>query len=106
MKFVRFGLALLICAVCAAACGEPAVQRPVTTPTMTASMAKPPKLRLPGTVTPHRAAVTLELVPKADAIEGAIDLELTFNESTDLLWLNATELEIREAHLDVSGAKI
>ena len=73
---LRVGLALV---VCAAACGEPAVQRPATTPTTTASLAKPPKLRLPATVTPRSAAVTLELVPKADTIVRTVGKEERFD---------------------------
>ena len=80
--------------------------RLAASPPGSAAIAKPPRLRLPTTVTPRRAEITLELIPQRDTFEGEIDLDLTFDEPTDLLWLDATEIEVREAHLTASGATI
>ncbi|HEU4535737.1 MAG TPA: M1 family metallopeptidase, partial [Polyangiaceae bacterium] len=67
---------------------------------------RPPSLRLPPTASPVRASATLTLVPAAETFEGEIDLDLTFNEASDLLWLNARDIEVREARLEAGGATV
>ncbi len=102
----------LVAALGGCADDPPAAGRPPAAPTAPlapappAPAAAPPALRLPAAAAPTRASVSLTLVPGADAFEGEIDLELAFHEATDLLWLNATEIEVREARLEAGGATI
>lgn len=77
MKF----LSLLTASICAFA---------ATAPT-------PPKLRLSDNVRPSRYAIDLTVVPDKDTFEGIADAEVEIQQPAELIWLNATALQIREA---------
>jgi aminopeptidase N len=106
-----FALALASLAACSGEASGPkpppnAPPSPAATGSPAPSTPAPPALRLPPTATPTRAAVTLTIKPTASDLEGEIDLDLVVNEPTDLLWLNASQLEVREARLEAGGATI
>jgi alanyl aminopeptidase len=69
--------------------------------------AKVPSLRLPEGARPTRYKVALELDPSRSVFSGAVDIQLELAQPTSLLWLNATALTIREAHvvLDQKGGE-
>jgi alanyl aminopeptidase len=62
-----------------------------------------PSLRLPGTATPIRYAVNLTIVPDRDTFEGSVDIDVDIQQPENLLWLNATKLNIKEATLQAGG---
>jgi alanyl aminopeptidase len=64
---------------------------------------QPPAFRLGDAVKPLRYAADLTVVPAQDTFSGAIDIALSVGKSTPVLWLNATDLTIREATLSVNG---
>lgn len=70
------------------------------------SPSAPPKLRLGEQVEPTRYAVELTVVPTDDTFSGAIDIDLELRAATSFIWLNATELTVREASLDAEGRSI
>lgn len=65
-----------------------------------------PKLRLPDDVRPVRYAVELTLIPGEPQFSGSIDIDVTVAKATDLIWLNATELTIREATIGGQAATV
>ncbi len=70
-----------------------------------AATAEPPALRLdPSIAVPVRTAVEATIVPDRDDFEGKVTLELEIKKPTDILWLNAAELDIHSAEL-VAGGK-
>jgi alanyl aminopeptidase len=101
-------LAILLAAValllaCSAAPPAPP-PRPEGTPSTL--VATPPALRLPTTVLPVKQSATLSLSPEADTFDGSTDIELDVRQATPLLWLNATEIAVREAWAEVGGARL
>jgi alanyl aminopeptidase len=67
---------------------------------LTAAFAQaPPELRLGRAVEPVQYGADLTVLPAGDTFDGVIDIALKVHESTPLIWLNATELTIREASL-------
>ena len=64
-----------------------------------------PTLRLPAGVTPIRESAELVLDPADDAFHGEVDLAFRVSAPTSFIWLNATDLDIREASLVVGEAK-
>jgi aminopeptidase N len=70
-----------------------------------AALPEPPKLRLPGNVSPLRYAAELTLVPAQEKFTGAIAIDLEIKEPTALLWLNASDLTIGSATLTVNGER-
>jgi alanyl aminopeptidase len=62
-----------------------------------------PRLRLPDTTVPTRYSVNLTIVPDQDNFEGAVDIDVSVKEPEDLLWLNATNLNIKEAIFKGAG---
>ncbi|HEU4405948.1 MAG TPA: M1 family metallopeptidase [Polyangiaceae bacterium] len=105
---LRPALALAALAACSGEAPTPkrAAAPPPPAAAPGAPAPSPPSLRLPAAAAPTRAAVTLRLVPAESTIEGELELDLNFNEPTDLLWLNATEIEVREARLEAGGARV
>jgi alanyl aminopeptidase len=95
--------ALLLAAACADPLPPAAPLPPPTTASSTAASPRPPALRLPKTAAPVRYTATLTLVPSATKFEGAVDVDLTLTEPSALLWLNATALQVKEAHFEVGG---
>jgi alanyl aminopeptidase len=66
----------------------------------------PTSVRLPAGATPKKITATLTLDPSADTFEGESDLDLTFEKASRMLWLNATEMQVSEAWLEVNGKRI
>jgi alanyl aminopeptidase len=64
---------------------------------LSAVAAEAPKLRLPEDVRPVRYAADLTLIPGEKTFSGAIDIDVEVAKPTPLVWLNATELTIRQA---------
>ncbi len=60
---------------------------------------QPPKLRLDRSARPTRYALDLTIVPSEDEFSGSIEIQLELSKPNDLIWLNATELQIRSATL-------
>ena len=58
----------------------------------------PPKLRLGGAAKPTHYALDLTVVPSQDTFTGTVDIDVQLRQPTSLLWLNAAELAISEAH--------
>ena len=73
---------------------------------LSAFAAEAPKLRLPGDVRPIKHAADLTLVPGEKTFSGAIDIDVELAKSSSLIWLNATELTIREASIGSQPAAI
>jgi hypothetical protein len=59
----------------------------------------PPKFRLPGIASPDHYRLDLTIIPNKDTFTGTVDIDLNFLHASKELWLNANQLEIREAHL-------
>ncbi len=57
----------------------------------------PPKLRLGDAAAPSHYAVDLTLIPDRDAFQGKVDIDIDVRVPSEIIWLNATELEISEA---------
>ena len=75
-------------------------------PGVSAEDHKPPDLRLPAFATPLRYRVHLNVAPNQDTFTGSIDIDLTFNESSPILWLNADKLKIKDATLEAARQTI
>ena len=63
----------------------------------------PPTLRLGNQAHPDRYAVQLTLDPDREAFEGQIEIALTLQEPSSLIWLNGTNLEVQEASIASNG---
>ena len=59
--------------------------------------AETPKLRLPDDIRPTRYAADLTLIPGEKTFSGAIDIDVELAKPASLIWLNATDLTIRQA---------
>jgi cytosol alanyl aminopeptidase len=66
----------------------------------------PPDLRLGDSARPRHYALDLTIVPSEDDFSGKVDIDLELREPKALLWLNATELEIRRASIRVGSESI
>lgn len=99
MKTVDRRIPLAPCAVAVLLALAAAVPGYAQEAATTSAEPQPPELRLPGNAQPLSYAAELELDPRQPEFEGSIDIRLELAEATDLLWLNATELEIEEAAL-------
>ena len=64
----------------------------------------PPELRLPDTVAPVEYKANLTLDPAKTSFSGHIAISLDIKQSTDVIWLNASQLKIENAVLK-NGAK-
>ena len=58
---------------------------------------EPPKLRLGDAVEPSRYSVELTLVPGSDSFQGVVDIHIDVRTPSQIIWLNATRLEISKA---------
>jgi alanyl aminopeptidase len=65
---------------------------------------QPPTFRLPDAVKPLHYGAELTVVPAQDTFSGTIDIALSVQKSTPVIWLNATDLSIQAATLTVGGA--
>lgn len=63
----------------------------------------PPKLRLDDTARPTRYFLDLTVIPDRDTFTGVVEIDLEIRKPTSHLWLNATDLTIRKADLQVRG---
>lgn len=63
----------------------------------------PPKLRLADDVRPTRYALDLTILPTEDSFRGSIDIDVRLRAATSLIWLNATELLIEQATLNLGS---
>jgi alanyl aminopeptidase len=55
---------------------------------------------------PTRYAARLKLIPTEDTFTGTIDVDLVLQKATAALWLNGSELVIREATMEMEGESI
>jgi alanyl aminopeptidase len=65
--------------------------------------AEAPGLRLGDAVRPVRYAADLTVVPSEETFSGTVDIDLDVRRETPVIWLNATELTVREAVLTSGG---
>ncbi|HZI64873.1 MAG TPA: hypothetical protein VFE44_08835, partial [Thermoanaerobaculia bacterium] len=66
----------------------------------------PPALQLDDRARPIRMAVELTIVPEKDAFPGVATIDLEFRRPSRVLWLNATEINVREATLEAGGERL
>jgi alanyl aminopeptidase len=66
----------------------------------------PPKLRLGDAAAPIRYTLDLTVVPTNDTFAGTIEIDLQLRQPTSLLWVNGSDLTVREAHLQVRGQSL
>jgi alanyl aminopeptidase len=71
-----------------------------------AQEATPPKLKLPDQVRPLRYAVDLEIKPEDPGFRGAIDIEISVDRPTAVVWLNARFLTVERATIGGQRAEI
>ncbi len=64
-----------------------------------------PALRLPDTAVPRRQSVDLTIVPDEVSFTGEVVIDIEVRRKTALLWLNAKEIEVREASIEAGGAR-
>jgi alanyl aminopeptidase len=72
-------------------------------PCVAAKSPEAPSLRLPNSAAPNRYAANLTIVPDKDTFQGSVDIDVDIKQPEDLLWLNATKLNIHEATLKTGG---
>ena len=68
-----------------------------------ATAPEPPKLRLGSSVLPSRYSIDLTIVPNQDVFQGIAEIALEFKQPANLIWLNALELKIKDAHIVAAG---
>src|SRR5580700_11628988 len=68
-------------------------------PALAAGAPEPPAFRLPDTARPLRYLIELTVVPGKDTFRGLAEIQLAVNKPADVLWLNATDLNIEQATL-------
>lgn len=62
-----------------------------------AAAVEPPELRLGGTVEPLEYEIGLRLDPKSETFTGSVEIRVTVLAPTDVIWLNARDLEFDTA---------
>ncbi|WP_394826041.1 M1 family metallopeptidase [Pendulispora albinea] len=95
--------ALAACGV--GACGGQKPPAPVQETQAKAIAPPQPTLRLPENARPVRYDLDLTLDPSKDDFAGAVGIDLTVQQPTTVIWLNARALRIREAHVTFGGKK-
>ena len=65
----------------------------------------PPTFRLPDSARPLAYALELTIVPEKEVFEGVVDIDTQVMKPSDVLWLNATGLTIKEAAFTPQGGK-
>ncbi len=68
-----------------------------------APAATPPPLRLGESATPLNYVARLVVDPARDDFEGEISIDVRLNQATKMIWLNATELNISRAKIDLQA---
>jgi len=111
-------LPLLALLLLAASCASPPSAPPPAAPAAPAAptapapagalaaSSAPPGIRLPATAAPVRYRATLTVVPGDATLKGEIDIDLDLREPTSLLWLNATDITVESAWIEVGGKRI
>ena len=69
----------------------------VVLPAFSTPALEPPKLRLDGSSQPLSYQADLTVVPDRDTFSGSVDIQIDVRSPSEILWLNAVGLEIREA---------
>jgi cytosol alanyl aminopeptidase len=85
------GLAITICTLWGSGCAQLPLE-PATTP---------PALRLGDAATPLSYAARLAVDPARDDFEGEISIDLRINTAAKIIWLNATEIKISSAKIEL-----
>ncbi len=113
MRRIRLSI-LMAVSVAATSCrGAPADTPATASSADTARGARPggapslraPALRLPATAVPRRQSVDLTIVPEQDTFAGEVVIDIELRRSTDVLWLNAKEIEVRQASIEAGGSR-
>jgi aminopeptidase N len=84
---------------------EPTAPPPPAPPAPRAPDPAPPALRLPSAARPVREAIDLRIDPRAPTFSGEVTIDLTIAEPTRVVWLNATELTLKDASVTIAGAR-
>ena len=74
--------------------------------TLSTFAAEAPKLRLPDDIRPVKYAADLTLIPGDKTFSGVIDIDVDLVKPASLIWLNSTELTIRQATIASQPAAI
>ena len=98
--FVRQSLILFLRMVCAGVLAAAVLAPPSFAQSSATAV---PGLRLPRNVEPLDYEAHLRVNPAEDAFTGTVDIRLRVLEPTDLVWLNAKGLTVREASASVPG---
>src|SRR5438270_394544 len=97
MRSARF-IPLIILGLAGGAAVPPAVAaKPAHTP---------PRVRLPTMVKPVRYAARLTVRPTEPTFTGAIDIDVTVDKATDIVWLDSTALKVTRAAMKLGNATI
>ena len=75
-------------------------------PSPTPAPPEPPKLKLPAVAAPTGYSVELSIDPSRKDFGGSVSIDLRLKEKTSVLWLNATELEVKKASVLVGDRSI
>jgi cytosol alanyl aminopeptidase len=70
-----------------------------------AAASPPPDLKLPDTVAPTGYELKLTVDPDADSYSGTVDIAVRIAAPTDLVWINATRLDLAEVRAVVDPAR-
>ncbi|MBV9037885.1 MAG: hypothetical protein JO182_25570, partial [Acidobacteriaceae bacterium] len=62
-----------------------------------------PKLRLPDSITPASYRAELTLDPAKPTFSGSISIKVNVKQPVDLIWLNATKIDVANASLQSGG---
>src|SRR5258708_9801802 len=74
--------------------------------TLSTLAAEAPKLRLPDDIRPIKYAADLTLIPGDKTFSGVIDIDIDLVKPASLIWLNSTDLTIRQATVASQPAAI
>jgi hypothetical protein len=66
----------------------------------------PPSLRLPPVAEPVSYAVDLTVEPGAPAFRGSVEMDVRVKQRSEVLWLNAKELQIGKASGSAAGSPV
>jgi alanyl aminopeptidase len=89
---------VVVCAFVLSACA-----RVTVAPTPPAPKATPPGLRLSAGVRPTGYALALRVDPNLPVFSGTVEIDLTVDAATSLIWLNAADLRLDDAQVTFAG---
>jgi alanyl aminopeptidase len=99
------GMRVPALALALAACGQSKTSpAPQVAPAPAALVA--PELRLPAIAHPLRNEVDLAIDPAKDTFTGTITTELAIDKPTNVVWLNANEIDVDRATLSIGGEEL